>query len=756
MKRLSALTLFCTALFCAADYPAAVPGFNSASIYTSAGADGTVLQYRESKTGEWLPALNMVLSPDGKELRGSLFKLQENTAYEYRILHSGKTETGSFTTQASEVPVARTIILNNENFKGYLKLTESGTADGYIRYTTAPGTVLQADFKHKEAILAENIKYVILDGLTIRGGGHHILHLKNCENFRVVNCDLGNYGTPREPLDLSPSKDKEEGSRKLKHINGKYINNQSPIEIRGGRNILIERNFLHDPRCHATPWFYTHPWGPSGIHYSKATGLTIRWNDIIGSDHHRWNDIIESLGNGHLDGGPRADAEIYGNYLAFGNDDAIELDGGQKNIRFFGNLMEGTFCGVSTAPCMEGPSYIVNNLFIRPGDEFGNTNAAIKNGGFTYYPGRIHVFRNTLCGPAAALSSYFNSEKVTPEQAEKLKSVVKNNLFIDCRPIHRGFWKLRNELDYNLYSGTGNHLRLYPRGQGPHDREGQFAVNGKMELAAPQTGAGLPNIGSQIGISGDLPERPLALSVSAMSVNLSSKELSKSIAVKSNGYAGKLRMVQPEFSPFFRVEPEECVIKAGENIKLTVSARPEAAPEARLNCGAFLIRTPDGLSRPVSVYFDNRDDLAKVAAMRKQTVYGEVIPHDKRNFTLKFTGVPEGSYYLAIRMNPLRYQVILKVPGEKDLTIPLKKGVWNQRRGWAVVPWIQDLSRTVNTPRKISGNFSLKIESPGPHDLALVGCALIKTPEEILSAAGTVLPHEEKAGVSEPVPQKQK
>ena len=52
MKKLSALTLFCTALFCAADYPAAVPGFNSASIYTSAGADGTVLQYRESKTGE--------------------------------------------------------------------------------------------------------------------------------------------------------------------------------------------------------------------------------------------------------------------------------------------------------------------------------------------------------------------------------------------------------------------------------------------------------------------------------------------------------------------------------------------------------------------------------------------------------------------------------------------------------------------------------------------------------------------------------
>lgn len=756
MKKLPLLPILCATHLCAADYPYAIPGFNSASVYTSAGADGTVLQYRKSKTEKWLPALNMVLSPDKKELRGSLFKLQENTRYEYRILHSGKTETGSFTTQSSYIPVIRTVVLDNQNFNGHLKLTESGTTSGYIRYTAAPGTVLQADFKHKEAILAENIKYVILDGLTIRGGGHHIIHLKNCENFRVVNCDLGNYGTPREPLDLSPSKNKEEGSRKLKFINGKNINNQSPIEIRGGKNILIERNFLHDPHGHATPWFYTHPWGPSGIHYSKATNLTIRWNDIIGSEHHRWNDVIESLGNGSVDGGPYADAEIYGNYLAFCNDDAIELDGGQKNIRFFGNRMEGVFCGVSTAPCIEGPSYIINNLLIHPGDELGSTNAAIKNGGFTYYPGRIHIFNNTFCGPGTALSSYFNSEKVTPEQAKELKSVVKNNLFIDCRPIHKGFWEVRNELNYNLYSGAAEHLSLYPSGQGLHDREGDFAVNGKMELVTPQTGAELPNIGSRIGISGELPERPLALSVSAMSVNLSSTKLFATITVKSNGYAGKLRTLQPEFSPFFRVEPSEYSIKTGECVKLTISAHPEAAPEARLNCGAFLIRTSNGHSRPVSVYFDNRDDFAKVAAMRKQSIYGEIIRHDNRNFTLKFAGVPEGRYYLAIRMNPLRYQVILKVPGEKALKIPLKKGVWNQRCGWALLPWIQDLQHSINIPRKISGNFSLDIESPGTHDLALFGCALVKTPEEILLAAETVLPHEEKSKVSETISQKQK
>ena len=721
-----------------ADYPYAFPGFESASVYTSAGPDGSALEFRKAGDAEWIPAQGLVLSPDKKELRGSIFRLKEGTKYEFRITRGGKTETGSFTTKSSEVPIAKTIVLNNENFKGYLKLSESGTEKGYIRYTAEPGTVLKADFKHKEAILAEKIRYVILDGLTIRGGGHHIIHLKDCENFRILNCDLGNYGTARVPFEFPPEKTDAEHAHGLHFVNGKYVQNQAPIAVYGGKDILIERNFLHDPRGHANSWFYTHPWGPSGIHYSKARGLTIRWNDIIGSDHHRWNDVIESLGNNKIDGGPNADAEIIGNYLAFCNDDAIELDGGQKNIRFSDNLMEGSYCGISVTPCIEGPSYVFNNLWIGPGDEFNSMFAGIKNPFSTYYTGRIHIFCNTFAG-GASVSDY--KAKITPEQAKELKSVVKNNLFIRCSPFSKNFWLARADVDHNIYSFSQkkNMTANYPKGQGKHDKEGDFPLDGEWKLKTPLKGEKLANLGDHVGASGNLPVRPLALETSALSVKLSTAVTSRKIKLKSTGYSGTFRIVRPEFSPFFRVEPAEGTIGSGETLELTVTALPEKAPEARKNCGAFLIRTPDGLARPVSVYFDNRDDLGKVAAMRKSVVYGQVVKRGATKYTLKFSGVPQGDYYIAVRMTRMPWQIFHARPGEKMIKTGLKRGVPGQKDGWAIVPWTSHWS--FNFPRRISGDLTVDFQVEMDYN-NILGCALVKTPEELLCAAETVLPNE--------------
>ena len=721
-----------------ADYPYAFPGFESASIYTSAGPDGSALEFRKAGDAEWIPAQGLVLSPDKKELRGSIFRLKEGTKYEFRITRGGKTETGSFTTKSSDVPIAKTIVLNNENFKGYLKLTESGTEKGYIRYTAAPGTVLQADPNHKEAILAEKIRYVILDGLTIRGGGHHIIHLKDCENFRILNCDLGNYGTARVPFEFPPEKTDAEHAHGLHFVNGKYIQNQAPVAVYGGKDILIERNFLHDPRGHANSWFYTHPWGPSGLHYSRARGLTIRWNNIIGSDHHRWNDVIESLGNNKIDGGPNADAEIIGNYLAFCNDDAIELDGGQKNIRFSDNLMEGSYCGVSVTPCIEGPSYVFNNLWIGPGDEFNSMFAGIKNPFSTYYTGRIHIFCNTFAG-GASVSGY--KAKITPEQAKELKSVVKNNLFIKCAPFSKDFWLARAEVDHNVYSFSQkkNMTANYPKGQGKHDKEGNFPLDGEWKLKTPLKGEKLANLADHVGASGNLPVRPLALETSALSVKLSSGKTSGKIQLKSTGYSGTFRIVRPEFSPFFRVTPAEGTIGPGETLELTVTALPEKAPEARKNCGAFLIRTPDGLARPVSVYFDNRDDLGKVAAMRRNVVYGQVVKRGAKKYTLKFSGVPQGDYYIAVRMTRMPWQIFHARPGEKMIKTGLKRGVPGQKDGWAIVPWTSHWS--FNFPRRISGDLTVDFQVEMDYN-NILGCALVKTPEELLCAAETVLPNE--------------
>ena len=589
--------------------------------------------------------------------------------------------------------------------------------------------MLNADFKHKEAILAEKIRYVILDGLTIRGGGHYVIHLKECENFRILNCDLGNYGTARIPFEFPPNKTDAEHAKGLLYVNGKYVENEGAIAIRGGRDILIERNFLHDPRCHANSWFYHHPWGPSGINYRGARGLTIRWNNIIGSDHHRWNDVIQ--------GNPNIDAEIIGNYLAFCNDDTIELDGKQQNIRFSDNLMEGSYCGISTAPCKEGPSYIINNLRTEPGDEFCAAFAGVKNNYPTYYTGRIHIFGNTFIG-GIPVSSY--KAKSIPEQAKELKSVVKNNLFIKCSPIQNSFWCNRSDVDHNIYSFCRKGMMAnYPNGQGKHDKEGQFPLDSGWKLKTPVKGEELANLGDHVGASGNLPIRPLALETSALSVKLSSAVLSGKIQLKSTGYSGGFRIVQPEFSPFFRVSLNEGTIKSGETIELTVTVLPEKAPEARKNCGAFLIRTPDGLARPVSVYFDNRDDHREVAAMRKNVVYGQVIKRGKTNYALKFSGVPKGEYYIAVRMTGMPGKISHAHPGEKMILSKLKYQLPAEREGWAIIPWTSQ--PFANFPRRVAGDLTIDIQV-GKEASKILGCALVKTPDELLCAAETVLPNE--------------
>ena len=123
----------------------------------------------------------------------------------------------------------------------------------------------------------------------------------------------------------------------------------------------------------------------------------LRYNDVIGSQTHRFNDVIESSQNGALEGGFGTNADIYGNMLIFSQDDAIELEGAQSNVRFFNNRIEQTFCGISTAPNRQGPSYIFNNVIWNLGDELKSQSVAVKNGGGdSHSQGRQYFFNNTM------------------------------------------------------------------------------------------------------------------------------------------------------------------------------------------------------------------------------------------------------------------------------------------------------------------------------------------------------------------------
>ena len=156
------------------------------------------------------------------------------------------------------------------------------------------------------------------------------------------------------------------------------LNNDSGIFVEYSDSIRVERCFIHDPTGRANGWFYCHPAGPDALFIRDTSRLAVRFNDFAGSSQRRWNDAVISAHNFIESGGSYREAEFYGNTFAFGNDDSVELDGGQINSCYVGNYVTDFLCGVSASPCLARPSYIADNLFDDGGDEYGAISDAVK------------------------------------------------------------------------------------------------------------------------------------------------------------------------------------------------------------------------------------------------------------------------------------------------------------------------------------------------------------------------------------------
>lgn len=125
----------------------------------------------------------------------------------------------------------------------------------------------------------------------------------------------------------------------------------------------------------------------------------IRYNSIFSDDAHRYNDVLGAGTNFSLRGFPHRDTDIYGNLLSHCWDDAIESEGGNANVRIWGNYLTKCFVGVATASTSVGPCYVWRNVMgtsrVAPGEKGrGFLKTSDRLGG-----GRIHVFHNTILQP---------------------------------------------------------------------------------------------------------------------------------------------------------------------------------------------------------------------------------------------------------------------------------------------------------------------------------------------------------------------
>ena len=668
------------------------PTFISAGYYFNTQNTGRVTPFfRKSGTAEWQEAIPAYYDEEKKQYRGSIVRLKENTSYEIKLVSKeGKNLcSGKFTTWADNVKVAKTIVLDPAEIKDTLVIRRHGKEDGWIRYTQKKGTVLGFD-KLKSIIKLENARYILLDNLNIKGGGMHAIEVNRSKFIRIRNSEITGWGIVGEQRCDYNGRFHVKG----KAPSGYGINMNGAINIIKGEGIVVERCYIHDPRNRANSWFYSHPAGPQAVTVGSPESCVIRYNDFVGSDEHRYNDAVESLGNFSKDGGLNRDADIYGNFMIFCSDDNIELDGGQQNVRCFDNRFEGSYCGVSIQGCMTGPSYVFDNIFLNMSDEFGAVGYTLKSCAGPHWgklsrKNRSYIFNNTFTGPGMGTNIDVFMD-------------YRNNIWGGSRKIdgtskpHTGF----SNVFETKFIPAGKTLRknIFTK----VDFAGKSAGDLRLAENSPLKGKGRPiaNFTAKSNVDPGAfhsakaqPARPLGVCVQPQQLNYTcmNGEISEPLTVKVKGicpeFSGKFTIRKNHVADWFEVTPSKGVIKNQNEITLSVRIKPGFEAKYRKYRGAFLVRFENGLSRPVSVYLDTDFkaaaypekagvkniyvDLTKASRGKQYPVIshpdggkGSVLKFDTASYSVsekEFTGtekdiaeydfeIPEdGIYYLMIR-----------------------------------------------------------------------------------------------------------
>ena len=598
-----------------------IPGFQVCSIEYSGGVFGKV-RYRKAGESAWKNSPDLIYVESEKVLRGSLLKLEENTSYELEVKINGKKLYRSFRTRKFEFPVAKTIYLTRKNCGRTFK-PKSGNPGAYIRYTAEPGFVFDSGKHSGIGILIDKAQYIILDGITIKGGKFNAVRVRDSKHIVITNCDISGFG---------------QGGVFRPDLDGKYYNaknnaiwHDAGIAVRGCEDVIIERNFIHDPKTPGNSWFYSHPAGSDGIFIGDTKRAVIRYNDIIGSDKFRWNDAIAGdCNNFSLIGSCAEDAEINGNYFAFGNDDSVELDGGQKNSRFFFNRIEGFFCGVSIAAVRRGPSYIYCNEITRPGDEFGLYGVALKTLCGKVVPwGRAFFFRNNAAGRPIGYPRIAGSY-------EAPRFTFRENIYPDSRYASM----------YEVF------------------KEKNYTVDTNDDLKAPD---GVPARPVVLPVRGNLLSQDRKTVVFNQPHDMKSQKVSVTYHGKTP-VRYKIRMC--DAAEHFTVTPDSGVVKPGERVVFTV--KPLKMSGVRLHSGAFIFRLADGKSIPVSVYLDSRNDKEQIANVMKNMIPGTV-RKDGTKHTLVFDVPEDGKYMLFVRKgDDCAVRLEMKLPEGKTVLRKMK------------------------------------------------------------------------------------
>lgn len=586
--------------------------------------------YRKKGDSEWKKAYRPMQDEKLCQFRGSIVKLAADTEYEVSAsIYDAdgaeiKTRSASVKTWSEDVPVAKTYKLSDlYDGSGQLALLDmQGTADGWIKIDCG-GEEIRGDKNMLEALYISNCRYLIFENAVITGGREFGANISNgSENIRFINCDVSGWG---------PGDGVYDDSMGMYYIKGYFPNYCSGINIKGAKNILVERCYVHDADVKTNQWTSTigasvHPCGSDAMRIAADGGIVIRYNDFIGSDEHRWNDAIEGANNGALRWGCVArDSDIYGNMMIYTQDDILELDGAAMNVRVYENRMEQSLCGISSAPTAMGPAYIFRNLYYNVGTEINEEwGSATKIGGLSpdKYNGLAFLINNTFDSNAHTMrnGNYGGSSEYHSVTRNNISNTHNEELYA----FRSYFADYRDSNDYDMFHGvvdlhenngkdelhavyavpeyedeSGGDYRLAEGSRGIDEGENidnfsePYVTDGKTDMGAFERGGAMKY----------LPNRPIDISADKTFFTLTDKKESTLVFRVGNIEEGHTyKIVKNKDYKWLSVLSEQSgKLIPNSEIRVTLRADLDGHGYGDGN-GMVLLRLENGYSVPVTVY----------------------------------------------------------------------------------------------------------------------------------------------------------
>jgi hypothetical protein len=256
----------------------------------------------------------------------------------------------------------------------------------------------------------------------------------------------------------------------------------------------------------------------------------LRYNEVFSADGTKYlNDGFGGSENFSEIGFPSADTDIYGNKISHVWDDAIEAEGGMRNVRIWGNYLDQTATGIATTVVHHGPAYIFRNVYNRSRmksqkalDSDDRSNFAKSGTQSGFGDGRRYIFHNTLLQAVQSGATYplgVGGGIIAAGTSSPVTNTMSRNNILHVWKSHWDSIRVQtgatgNDFDYDLRNGGVNAYAgaeangivgtpIYKSGHGWQSWDGG---NYQLDASSPgyDRGMRLPNFND--GFTGAAPD----------------------------------------------------------------------------------------------------------------------------------------------------------------------------------------------------------------------------------------------------------